>query len=290
MRAFTVIVCAFLLFFGGEIICLTIVEAQIDSTAQKSSVSATATKKKKKRRRRKKTVVDTTAKKTSVAKSKKKTKIVEAPKKTIAITPPSNLKPTMTGAPGTVKSYFFPDRIGAEWTMRTIQLLIDKDNKILRADTLYAQSRVVDTARFSLQRLPVMVTSDTSYKSTGKGVRTESLFYVDDSIAMTVFNNSISSAENRVFLVTPLKLRNAWHEKFEDSIVTMIAGFGDSVMTPIGRFDHVLVTLTQEDYSDMRKYYAPGHGIIKTVFRSVAPGGNGLIIVTTEMIAFKKPD
>jgi len=211
-------------------------------------------------------------------------------KKSIVITPPSNLKPTMSGAPGTVKNYFFPDKIGAEWTLRTIQLLIDKDNKIARADTLFAESRVVDTARFSLQRLPVMVTSDTSYNTSGQGVRTESAYYVDDSIAMTVFNNSITSGENRIFLVSPLKLRNAWHEKYEDTIVTMIAGFGDSVVTPIGRFDHVLVTLSQQDYSDMRTYYAPGHGIIKTIFRSVGPGGSGLIIVTTEMIAFKKPD
>jgi hypothetical protein len=211
-------------------------------------------------------------------------------KKTVTLAPPTQLKPTFNGDKGTAKYYFFPNRNGAEWTLRTIQLLIDKDNKIVRADTLFAQSKVIDTARFSLQGLPLMVTSDTSYKSSGIGSRSEAFYYVDDSIAMTVANNSISNGENRIFLVAPIKLRNAWHEKFEDTIVTMIAGFGDSVVTSLGRFDHVMVTLTQEDYSDMRKYYAPGHGIIKSVYRSVGPSGYGLVIVTTEMIAFKKPD
>jgi hypothetical protein len=104
---------------------------------------------------------------------------------------------------------------------------------------------------------------------------------------MTVFNNSITNQENRFFLVAPITLRNAWHEKYEDTIVTAVAGFVDSVITPIGIFDSVLVTLTQQQYSDMRKYYVPGHGIVKTIFRSPGPGGNGLVIVTTEMMAFK---
>jgi len=106
---------------------------------------------------------------------------------------------------------------------------------------------------------------------------------------MTVFNNSVTSSENRIFLVAPVKLHNAWHEKLEDTIVTSIAGFGDSVVTPIGTFDSVLVTLTLLQYYDMRKYFVPGHGIAKTIFRSTGPGGRGLVIITTEMIAFRKP-
>jgi hypothetical protein len=225
-----------------------------------------------------------------VAKKKPAKKKLLAPKKTIHLAPPTHLRPTMTGAPGTVKSYFFPDKIGAEWKLRTVQLLFDQENKLLRADTVFAESRVVDTARFSLQKLPLMITSDSSYRTDGKGVREESVYYVDDSIAMTVFNNSITSAENRVFLVAPLKIKTAWHEKYEDTTITAIAGFGDSVVTPIGAFDSVLVTLTQQEYSDLRKFYVKGHGIVKSVFRSVGPGGRGLVVVTTDMIAFKKPD
>jgi hypothetical protein len=106
---------------------------------------------------------------------------------------------------------------------------------------------------------------------------------------MTVFNNSVTHGENRIFLVAPLRLRNAWHEKLEDTTVTAIAGFVDTVITPIGTFDSVLVTLTQQQFADMRKYYVPGRGIVKTIFRSVGPGGRGLVLVTTEMIAFRKP-
>jgi hypothetical protein len=168
-------------------------------------------------------------------------------------------------------------------------MLFYQNGKLARADTLFSESLVIDNKRFSLQRFPLMVTSDTSYKSTGVGVRSESSYYVDDSIAMTVFNNSVSHGENRIFLVAPVKLRNAWHERSGDTTVTAIAGFVDSVVTPIGTFDSVLVTLTQPQYSDMRKYYVPGRGIVKTVFRSPGPGGRGLVIVTTEMVAFRKP-
>lgn len=224
----------------------------------------------------------------SVAATPKKKK-KKKQKSSIAIAHGSHFTPTMTGAPGTVKYYFFPAKIGTQWTLRTVQLLLDSKGKLARADTLYSESLVIDTNRFSLQGLPLMVTSDTAYKSTGIGVRSESVYYVEDSVAMTVFNNSIANEDNRIFLVAPITLRNAWHEKYEDTTVTAIAGFVDSVITPFGRFDSVLVTLTQKEYSDMRNYYAPGHGIVKTIYRSSGPGGRGLVIVTTEMIAFKNP-
>ncbi|MDP4221048.1 MAG: hypothetical protein Q8896_11490 [Bacteroidota bacterium] len=218
-------------------------------------------------------------------KKKKKKK----PKHSVAIVPPSNFVPTMTGNPGTVKYYFFPNRVGTTWTLRTIQVLFDHEGKIARADTLFTESQVIDSDRMSLQRLPLMVTSDTSYKSTGIGVRSESIYYVDDSVAMTIFNNSVTSEDNRIFLVAPVTLLNSWHEKFGDSLVTKIAGFADSLVTPIGRFDSVLITLTLKDNTDLRKYFVPGRGIVKTIFRSPGPGGRGLVIVTTEMIAFKPP-
>jgi hypothetical protein len=270
--AYSALLCAFLC-FGG----LNAKAATGDSS--KAKPAKTTVKKKSKKK-----TVKVAKKKTTAAKK------VTQPKKTISLAPPSQLKPTMTGAPGTVKSYFFPDKIGASWKMRTIQVLLDKDKKLVRADTVFAESRVVDTARFSLQRLPLMVTSDSSYRPNDSGVRGESIYYVDDSVAMTVFNNSITHGENRIFLVSPLKVKNAWHEKEGDTIVTMIAGFGDSVITPIGKLNNVMVTLSQQDYSDMRVYFAQGYGIVKSVYRSVGPSGVGLVIVTSEMIEFKKPE
>src|SRR4051812_49336008 len=70
-----------------------------------------------------------------------KKKVKAAPKKTIRLAPPTILKPTRTGASGTVKSYFFPDKIGAEWKLQTVQLLFDQQKKLLRADTVFAESR-----------------------------------------------------------------------------------------------------------------------------------------------------
>jgi len=221
----------------------------------------------------------------STAQTKKKKK----KKSSISIAPPSNFHPTTSGDPGTVKYYFFPNDTGTYWKFRTIQIVLDQQGKLLRADTVYSESRVIANDRFSLQRLPLMVTSDTSYRVGGEGVRSESVFYVDDSVAMTVFNNSVVGQGNSIFLVAPVKKTNAWHEKQDDTTITAVAGFVDSVVTPLGRFDSVLVTITQQEFSDMRKYYAPGHGIIKTVFRSVGPSGRGLVIVTMEMLEFKKP-
>ena len=220
-----------------------------------------------------------------IAQTKKKKK----KKSSLSIAPPSNFIPTMSGAPGTVKYYFFPNDTGTWWKFRTIQILLDQEGKLARADTVFSESRVTENDRFSLQRLPLMVTSDTSYRIGGIGARSESVFYVDDSVAMTVFNNSVVGQGNSIFLVAPVKMANAWHEKTDDTTITAVAGFVDSVITPLGRFDSVLVTITQQEYSDMRKYYAHGRGIIKTVFRSVGPGGRGLVIVTMEMLEFKKP-
>jgi hypothetical protein len=261
---FTIKICALVTLFGVKVFAQD--SLSVKNHLAKSKTSASVTHKKKK------------------TKSKKKL----TPKKTISIAPLSRLKPTMTGTPGTVKYYFFPTDTGTWWKLRTVQLYIDQNNKVARGDTLFSESLVTSNKSFSLQRLPLLVTSDTSYKSTGVGVRSQSTYYVDDSIAMTVFNNSVTHGENRIFLVAPVKLRNAWHEKLDDTTVTAIAGFVDSVVTPIGTFDSVLVTLTQQQYTDMRKYYVPGRGIVKTVFRSPGPSGIGLVIVTMEMVAFRR--
>jgi hypothetical protein len=203
----------------------------------------------------------------------------------LRVDPGGHFKPSMTFAPGTVGNYFFPDRKGASWTLRTVQTVLSDSGKVLRRDTVVGKQTVVDTARFSLQRLPLMLTLDESYRPGSKDTtRSQSFFYIDDSVAMTVFNNSITARQNQVFLVSPLAIGNAWHDKYEDTLHTVIAGFVDSLMTPLGRFDSVLVTLTQTPVMDFRKYFAKGYGIVKTIFRSPGPRGHGIVIITTEMI------
>ncbi|MEP7235417.1 MAG: hypothetical protein ABI778_08995 [Ignavibacteriota bacterium] len=223
-------------------------------------------------------------------KAAKSPKKKSAPKKTVFTTPVTRLHPTTTGKIGTVKYYFFPTDSGAWWKLRTVKFFVDEKGKIAHADTIFTESRVIENKAYSLQGLPLLLTSDTTYRINGEGMRTESAYYVDDSIAMTVFNNSVSHSENRIFLVAPVITRNAWHEKLEDTTITAIAGFVDSVAIPLGVFDSVLVTLTQSPFADMRKYYVPGYGIVKTMFRSVGPGGRGFVIVTTEMVEFRRPD
>jgi hypothetical protein len=203
----------------------------------------------------------------------------------INVLPGEQFTPTRTFAFGTAGNYFFPTHAGAHWTLRTIQTLYNDSAKIVRADTVYNRQTVVDSARFSIQGLPLVVCRDYSYRSNAiDTLKTESYYYVDDSIAMTVFNNSIAHRQNRMFLVAPIEVGNHWHDQYDDTTVTMIVGYTDSLVTPAGRFDSVLITLTKREYSDLRKFFAPRTGIVKTVFRTVGPGGHGLVVVTMEMI------
>jgi hypothetical protein len=70
----------------------------------------------------------------------------------------------------------------------------------------------------------------------------------------------------------------------------VIAGFLDSVVTPIGRFDSVLVTLTRRGFTDLRKFFARGYGVVKSIFRSPGPNGHGIVIIEADMIECRRPD
>jgi hypothetical protein len=118
----------------------------------------------------------------------------------------------------------------------------------------------------------------------------KAMYYVDDSIAMTVVNNSVTHIENRVFLVSPLKVGNAWHEKYDDSIYCVIVSLSDSVETPLGTFDSAMVTVTRAGYAEMTKWYVQGYGLIRSVYRAPGPSSRGLIVVLTEMISLSKRD
>ncbi len=223
-------------------------------------------------------------------KSKKKKKKKPTSATTLRIDSVSNFKPTHTNKLGTVGGYYFPNKLGANWTLMTVQTLITDSGLIARSDTIYMHEEVIDTARFSLQGLPLMVCKDFSYRLSKRDTnKSESSYYVDDSIAMTVFNNSVTQKQNRTILVSPLVVGNSWKNMPGDTLGTTIISYVDSLVTPVGRFDSVLVTLTTHGNSDFRKFYAFGRGVVKMIYRSTGPGGHGLVIVTTQMIEFTIP-
>jgi hypothetical protein len=218
---------------------------------------------------------------TTKKKAKKKPK-----KQTLQQAPKVEIKPTFTRAPGTVASYFFPTDSGTAWQMRTIRLQFDDTGKIVSSDTTFNQQKVLSNKGFSLQKLPLVVCETKGYKLGGLDTAVgKAYYYVDDSIAMTVLNNSVNNIENRVFLVAPLHDSNAWHEKYDDSVYCAIESMTDSVEVPVGRFDSVLTTVTRVGYTELRKYYVQGYGLVKILFRAPGPGGRGLMAIKSEMMA-----
>jgi hypothetical protein len=65
----------------------------------------------------------------------------------------------------------------------------------------------------------------------------------------------------------------------------MIASMNDSVETPVGRFDSVITTITRVGFTELRKYFVQGYGLVKIIFRAPGPGGRGLVVIKTEMMA-----
>jgi len=222
---------------------------------------------------------------------KKSSSKTEAPKTQIKVTPGAKLKPTRTGEPGTVMSYFWPMKPGASWTHRTVRLRMDDSGKVVATDTSFNMHRVIADTGYSLQHLPIVQCETRGYKSGGLDTaRGTAFYYVDDSIAMTVMNNSINHRLNAVFLVSPLREGNAWHEKYDDTAYCVISGLVDSLNTPVGMLDSVLMTVTRVGYTELVKFYAQGYGLVKSVFRAPGPGSHGVVAMITEMVALKPPD
>lgn len=222
-------------------------------------------------------------------KAKKKSK--PRSKSAIKISPAPKLTPTYSGGPGTVAHYFFPAKAGASWTHRTVRLIFDDSGKIVTTDTAYNMQRVITTSAFSLQKLPLVKCESFGFKAGGKDTsRYDVSYYVDDSVAMTVFNNSVTNLLNRIFLVAPLVEGNAWREKDGDSSRCVIESLTDSCITSMRKFDTALCTVTRGVYRELRKYYVPGFGLVKSIFRAPGPRGHGRIAVVTEMIALTLPE
>ncbi len=232
--------------------------------------------------------IDEAAAQKSKKKSSSKT---DKPKTQVQVREGSKLKPTRTGEPGTAISYFWPMKPGASWTHRTVRLRMDDSGRVVASDTAFNTHRVISDTAFSLQHLPLVLCETKGYRVGGLDTgRATAHYYVDDSIAMMVMNNSINNRLNAVFLVAPLKQGNAWHEKYDDSVYCVIGDFLDSVETPVGTFDSVLMTVTRVGYTELVKFYAQGYGLVKSVFRAPGPGSIGVVAMITEMVALKPPD
>jgi hypothetical protein len=222
---------------------------------------------------------------------KKSSSKTETPKPEIRVEDGPEFSPTRTGAPGTAMSYFWPTKVGTTWMHRTVRIRMDDTGRVVATDTSFNTHRVVSDTEFSLQRLPLVKCETEGYRSGGSDTgRSVAFYYVDDSIAMAVMNNSVSHRMNAVFLVSPLREGNAWHEKYDDTSYCVIGGWVDSVETPMRTFDSVLMTVTRAGYTELVKFYAQGYGLIKSVFRAPGPGSRGIVAMVTEMMALKPPD
>ncbi len=225
-------------------------------------------------------------------KKSKKQKTKPKAKTEIHVAPGSRVTPTFNGGPGTVEHYFFPTRVGTTWMHRTVRFVFNDTGNVVNTDTAYNVQTVLSNSAFSIQKLPLIQCESYGYSSKGKDTTEKSMvyYYVDDSIAMTVMNNSVSNILNRVFLVTPLTDSSAWHEKYGDTSYCAIESIMDSCTTPMRKFDSVICTVSRSGYKELRKYYAPRFGLVKTIFRSPGQGGHGVVAVVTEMMAMSVPE
>ena len=210
------------------------------------------------------------------------------PKKSISMVQGSKMaRPTTNLDPGSVGYYFYPMTPGSYWTMRTVKSLYDLDNKLLASDTLFSTETVSTNSAASIQGLPLIKCISKSYKpgqSKDVAAAEEVTYYVDDSLIMAVFNNSITHNQNVALLTTPLREGYIWPERFEDTIVTQVISTKEPVETPAGKFENAVVTSTKLGQGELSKYFVGQKGIVKMVFQGPAAGGRGSLVVTTDLM------
>jgi hypothetical protein len=198
----------------------------------------------------------------------------------------SDFHPTYSLGSGSVGKYFYPQSVGSSWKLKIVQHYFDAANHILSSDSLYSQETVISNANKTFQGLPLVTCAARSWRANDEA-HADSIvdaYYVDDSLVMAVFNNSINNNQNRVLLVSPLKVGNKWLEKTEDSARTEIATMHDTVNVPYGAFGNALVTVTKLGKIEMDKYFVPSVGIVKTVMRVPGRKEGETIVVTSELL------
>ncbi|HEY3874688.1 MAG TPA: hypothetical protein VGM92_04375 [Candidatus Kapabacteria bacterium] len=214
------------------------------------------------------------------------------PKVRIKTIPKNTFVPTCNLDSNSVGFYFFPPNLGAKWTLRTISEVLDVQNNVLKSDTTYSFERVISDSMHTLQGLPVLICeSSFPYRLGGEdSVKTQQVeYYVDDSVVMTVFNHSITSELNHVLLENPLDSGRAWKDVADDTTLTTIVATNEPVSTPLGDFPRSLVVQTPAGFAMLYKYFVGGVGMVKIVFRGIAPHTNGgSYVVTSELISLDR--
>jgi hypothetical protein len=196
-------------------------------------------------------------------------------------------RPTMNLNQGTVGSYFYPMTPGSFWKMRTVSSMYDLENKLLASDTMISREVVSTNSAVSIQGLPLIKCTSKSFRlgeSEAAAKEQEVTYYVDDSLIMAVFNNSVNHNQNVALLTSPLKEGFVWPERFGDTVGTMVVSLHEPVETPAGKFENAVVTSTKLGYGELSKYFVAGNGIVKMVFRGPVGGGKGTLVVTTDLI------
>ena len=228
------------------------------------------------------------------APTKKSQKSGKLPRSSIALKQASQgeaFYPTCNLDSNSVGFHFFPANLGAKWTLRTVSQYLDAQNTLLKSDTVYSFERIVSDSSRTLQGLPVIgVESSLPYHAGEEAnIKVQHLeYYVDDSVVMTVFNHSISSGQNHFMLVNPLKIGASWKDVTDDTIWSRIVALDEQVSVPIGSFDKAIVVQTNIGFGELSKYFVPGVGIVKTIFRGVPPNQNGAFVATSELVSLDR--
>ncbi|HEX5316536.1 MAG TPA: hypothetical protein VFX22_07795 [Candidatus Kapabacteria bacterium] len=210
------------------------------------------------------------------------------PKASVSVVKPPVFRPTCNLDSNSVGFYFYPANLGAKWTLRTISQVLDASNKVLKSDTTFSFEQIISDSNRTIQGFPVLIClSSMPYHagedSIAKVKHVE--YYIDDSVIMTVFNHSITSELNHFMLVNPLQIGASWKDLVNDTIRSTILATQEPVSVPYGSFSNALVVNTPTGFGEMSKYFVPGVGIVKVVFRGIPPQANGTFVVTTELVA-----
>jgi len=109
------------------------------------------------------------------------------------VAPESGFHPTCNLDSNSVGFYFFSPNLGAKWTLRTVRQVRDANSILLKSDTTYSFERIVSDSNRTLQGMPVIRCESSFPYHLGEdsGVKvTETEYYIDDSVVMTVWITS----------------------------------------------------------------------------------------------------